>query len=109
MSSILQLNSILTTPKLIDINNYEDIEIMTIKICEYFKNDGIDLSLKLKSSYNNLYNNPWENPVNEIRLIKGKNLFWIENDKNFSEEKTNLILEDGEGNNINMIINLNLN
>ena len=105
LSSILQLNSILTTPKLIDINNYEDIEIMTIKICEYFKNDGIDLSLKLKSSYNNLYNNPWENPVNEIRLIKGKNLFWIENDKNFSEEKTNLILEDGEGNNINMIIN----
>ena len=104
LSSILQLNSIITTPKIVDINSKEDINIMTQKICEYFKHDGLGLCLKLKSQYENLYYNPWEKPVNEIRLIKGKNMFWIENDGKFSEEKGNLEVENMEGSKIDMKI-----
>ena len=104
LSSILQLNSIITTPKIVDINSKEDINIMTQKICEYFKHDGLGLCLKLKSQYENMYYNPWEKPVNEIRLIKGKNMFWIENDGKFSEEKGNLEVENMEGSKIDMKI-----
>ena len=44
-----------------------------------------------------MYNNPWEKPVNEIRLLKGKNVFWIENDDKFSPEKSNLCIENSDG------------
>ena len=97
LSSILQLNTILATPKLEDIKYDEEIDVMTDKICEQFINDGLDVCVKLKSLNNNLYNNPWEKPVNEIRLLKGKNVFWIENDDKFSPEKSNLCIENSDG------------
>ena len=104
LSSILQLNSINTTPKLEDINHDVEVELISDKICEYFIKDGLDLSVKLKSKFLNLYNNPWEKPVNEIRLLKGKNLFWIDNDDNFKPENTNLILESLDGSEIKLTV-----
>ena len=104
LSSILQLNSINATPKLEDINHDVEVELISDKICEYFIKDGLDLCIKLKSKYLNLYNNPWEKPVNEIRLLKGKNLFWIDNDENFKPENTNLILESLDGSEIKLVV-----
>jgi hypothetical protein len=47
--------------------------------------------VKLKSEKLNLHNNPWEKPINEIRLIKGKNVFWIDgSENNFSKDEPNL-------------------
>ena len=109
LSSILQMNSINTTPKLEDISSYNEVTIISDKICEYFINDGLDLCVKLKSKNLNLYNNPWEKPVNEIRLLKGKNLFWIENDENFSPENTNLTLESLDGSKIEIKVKLGEN
>ena len=87
LSSVLQLNSINTTPKLEDIEHNVEVNIISDKICEYFNNDGLDLCVKLKSEKLNLHNNPWEKPINEIRLIRGKNVFWIDgSENNFSKE-----------------------
>ena len=97
LSSVLQLNSINVTPKLEDVNNSVEVDVISDKICEYYINDGLGLNVKLKSKFNNLYNNPWEKPVNEIRLLKGKNAFWIDVDDNFSQENPNLSLEGLEG------------
>ena len=58
----------------------------------------------MKSNYNNLYINPWETPTNEINLLKGKNLFWIDNDNNFSIETPNLFLEGKSDNEIELKI-----
>ena len=109
LSSILQLNTILTTPKLEDIKSDEEIDIMTDKICQHFINDGLDLCVKLKSLNMNLYNNPWEKPINEIRLLKGKNIFWIDNDNNFTPEKTNLYIENYDGTKIEIKVKLGEN
>ena len=98
LSSVLQLNSINTTPKLEDFQNDVEVDIISDKICEYFIKDGLDLCVKLKSEKLNLYNNPWEKPVNELRLLKGKNVFWIDDsDNNFSKDEPNLFLEGVEG------------
>ena len=43
LSSILQLNSINTTPKLEDINYDVEVNLISDKICDYFINDGLDL------------------------------------------------------------------
>ena len=51
-----------------------------------------------------MYINPWENPTNEINLLKGKNLFWIDNDNNFSIETPNLTLEGKQGQEIELKI-----
>ena len=93
LSSVLQLNSINTTPKLEDINHNIELNVIVDIITEYFINDGLDLCVKLKSKFLNLYNNPWEKPINEIRLLKGKNIFWIDNDDNFKLDNSYLILE----------------
>ena len=101
LSSILQLNSVNETPKLEDINYDVEVETISDRICDYFIKDGLDLCVKLKSKlFLNLYNNPWEKPINEIRLIKGKNIFWIDNDENFKPENTNLSLELMDGSDI---------
>ena len=104
LSSILQFNSINETPKLEDINHTVDEDAITNKICNYYINDGLGLNIKLKSNFSNLYINPWENPTNEINLLKGKNLFWIDNDNNFSIETPNLILEGKQGQDIDLKI-----
>ena len=100
LSSILQLNSVNETPKLEDIKCDVEVEAISDRICDYFIKDGLDLCVKLKSKFLNLYNNPWEKPINEIRLIKGKNIFWIDNDENFKPENTNLSLELMDGSDI---------
>ena len=98
LSSVLQLNSINTTPKLEDIEHNVEVNVISDKISEYYINDGLDLCVKLKSEKLNLYNNPWEKPINEIRLIKGKNVFWIDDsENNFSKEEPNLFLEGMDG------------
>ena len=98
LSSVLQLNSINTTPKLEDFQNDVEVDIISDKITEYFIKDGLDLCVKLKSEKINLYNNPWEKPVNELRLLKGKNIFWIDDsDNNFSKDEPKLFLEGVEG------------
>ena len=104
LSSILQLNSINDTPKLDDVNHTLDVNIITSKICNYFLNDGLGLNIKLKSKYCNLYNNPWETPIDEINLIKGKNLFWIENDNNFTPDNPNLYFEGMDKQRLNLKI-----
>ena len=108
LSSILQLNSINETPKLEDINHTIDEDIITNKICAYFTNDGLGLDIKLKSNFFNLYINPWETPTNEITLIKGKNLFWIDNDNKFNinKENGNLFLEGKKEEKIELKIKL---
>ena len=98
LSSILQFNSINVTPKLEDIDQSVDVNVISDKICEYFINDGLDLCVKLKSKNFILLNNPWEKPVNEIRLLKGKNVFWIDDsENNFSKDEPNLFLEGLDG------------
>ena len=106
LGSILQLNSINETPKLEDINCTIEEDVITTKICDYFINDGLGINIKLKSNFFNLYINPWEKPTNEIILLKGKNLFWIDNDNNnnFLLETPNLYLEGKEGQKIELKI-----
>ena len=105
LGSILQLNSINETPKLEDIDCTIENDVIIDKICDYFKNDGLGVNIKLKSNYFNLTINPWEKPTNEILLVKGKNLFWIgDSNNNFSEETPNLFLEGKEGQKIELKI-----
>ena len=104
LGSILQLNSINETPKLEDIICTVENDVILNKICDYFTKDGLGINIKLKSNYNNLSINPWEKPINEIPLLKGKNLFWIDNNNNFSEETPNLFLEANKGQKIELKI-----
>jgi len=49
------------------------------KYQNYFKNDGFDLDLKVKSNKECIKVAPWNDVKNEAELYIGKNIFWIEN------------------------------
>ena len=93
LASILQLNTI-NKATLIDIS-YQDSYIESAeKIFELFKNDGLNLDLKIKSNKECIKKAPWVDAKNEVELYIGKNIFWIEN----FDEKTEFVfrIEDKE-------------
>ena len=78
LASILQLNTI-NEATLIDIN-YKDSYIESAeKIADLFKNDGLNVDLKIKSNKECIKTEPWIDPKNEVELYIGKNFFWIDN------------------------------
>ena len=76
MGSLMQFSNI-TEPKLIDILANKDLFDISDEITNLFKNDGLGCSLYIKNSENIFMENPWSEPSNELRLIKGENIFWL--------------------------------
>ena len=91
LASILQLNTI-NEATLIDIN-YQDSYIESAeKIADLFKNDGLDVDLKIKSNKECIKTEPWIDAKNEVELYIGKNIFWIDN----FDEKIEFTLKVGD-------------
>ena len=91
LASILQINTI-NEATLIDINYIDSYSESAEKIADLFKNDGFDVDLKLKSNEECIKKEPWIDAKNEVDLIFGKNIFWIEN----FGKSTDFILKIGE-------------
>jgi len=88
LASILQLNTI-NEATLIDINYRDSFTESAKKVFELFKNDGLDLDLKIKSNKECIKMAPWNDVKNEVELSIGKNIFWIEN----FDEKTEFVVK----------------
>ena len=76
MSSLMQFSNI-TEPKLIDIQADKDLFNIADEICALFNSDGLGCNLYVKSNENVFMENPWSEPNNELRLIIGENIFWL--------------------------------
>ena len=76
MSSLMQFSNI-TEPKLIDIQADKDLFNIADEICALFNSDGLGCNLYVKSNENVFMENPWSEPNNELRLINGENIFWL--------------------------------
>ena len=76
MSSLMQFSNV-TEPKLIDIQANKDLLNIADEICALFNSDGLGCNLYVKSNENIFMENPWSEPINELRLINGENIFWL--------------------------------
>ena len=76
MGSLMQFSNI-TEPQLIDIQANNDLFDISDEITNLFKNDGLGCSLYIKNNENIFMENPWSEASNELRLIKGENVFWL--------------------------------
>ena len=76
MSSLMQFSNT-TEPKLIDIKADKDLFEIADEIANLFKSDGLGCNLFIKSNENIFMENPWSEPINELRLIQGENVFWL--------------------------------
>ena len=76
MSSLMQFSNV-TEPKLIDIQANKDLLNIADEICALFNSDGLGCNLYVKSNENIFMENPWSEPNNELRLINGENIFWL--------------------------------
>jgi hypothetical protein len=104
LSSMLQFNTI-STPQLIDIDANNSSENITDSIVELFINDGLNFKITLKSSDKIFKENPWNDSYESIDLIKGENVFWmddvpksltIESDDNGEKSTVEVPVEMGE-------------
>jgi len=93
LSSMLQLNTI-ANPQLVDIGATQDVDLIADLISNLFIYDGMNYKINLKSSDMTFRENPWDPKKQSIDLIKGENVFWLD------EIPESLVLENGDGVNV---------
>ena len=76
MSSLMQFSNV-TEPKLIDISGNEDPNEIAEKISSLFNSDGLGWNIFIKSNEKVFLENPWSEANNELKLIIGENIFWL--------------------------------
>ena len=100
LASVIQLNNV-NQATLLDINARDDESLIADKLSQLFINDGLDIKISLLSDKNNLQSAPWENKANEIGLITGRNIFWVDDISQFKikineEEPVKVDIVNGE-------------
>ena len=83
LASVIQFNSV-NQATLLDINARDNESLIADKLSKLFTNDGLDIKISLLSDKNNIQSAPWESKSNEIGLIRGKNIFWLDDISQFS-------------------------
>jgi len=83
LASVIQLNSV-NQATLLDINANDDESLIADQLSKLFINDGLDTKISLLSDKKNIQSAPWEAKLNEIGLIPGRNIFWIDDISQFS-------------------------
>jgi hypothetical protein len=82
LASVIQLNSI-NQATLLDINAKDDEALIADQLSKLFINDGLDTKISLISDKKNMQSSPWEQKVNEIGLIPGRNILWLDDISEF--------------------------
>lgn len=77
LASMLQLNSMIQC-KLLDINANDEISNIVKQLSELFINDGLGKKITMKSDKPNLRGAPWDLKKDEIGLVPGRNIVWID-------------------------------
>ena len=83
LASVIQLNSI-NQATLLDINANDDETLIVDQLSKLFINDGLDTKISLLSDKKNMQSAPWETKSDEIGLMPGRNIFWIDDISQFS-------------------------
>ena len=83
LASVIQLNSV-NQATLLDINSEDDESLIANQLSKLFINDGLDTKISLLSDKKNMQSAPWEAKSDEMGLIPGKNIFWIDDISQFS-------------------------
>ena len=83
LSSVIQLNSVCQAT-LLDINSEDEVSLVSDQLSKLFINDGLDTKISLLSDKKNLQSSPWDSKTNEIGLIPGRNIFWLDDISKFS-------------------------
>ena len=100
LASVIQFNSVCQAT-LLDINYRDDESLIATQLSKLFINDGLDTKISLLSDKKNVQSSPWDTKANEIGLIPGKNIFWLDDISKFSikineEAPVNVNIVDGE-------------
>ena len=83
LASVIQFNSV-NQATLLDINARDDESLIADQLSKLFINDGLDIKISLLSDKSNIQSAPWESKSNEIGLIPGRNIFWLDDISQFS-------------------------
>ena len=83
LASVIQFNNI-NQATLLDINAADDESLIADQLSKLFINDGLDIKISLISDKKNIQSSPWDEKTNEIGLISGKNIFWLDDVSQFS-------------------------
>ena len=104
MSSLMQFSNV-TESKLIDIQASKDLIEIGDEISNLFKSDGLGCNLYIKNNEKIFLENPWSEAVDELKLILGENVFWL----NKIPEKVILSDNNNINNNIEIKIEMSEN
>ena len=77
LASVIQFNTV-KQATLLDINSQDEFEVIADKLSKLFIADGLGNKILLISDKQNIQLAPWENKSNEILLVPGRNVFWLE-------------------------------
>ena len=77
LASVIQFNNV-NQATLLDINARDDESLIADQLSKLFINDGLDTKISLLSDKNNIQSAPWESKTNEIGLIPGRNIFFLD-------------------------------
>ena len=83
LASVIQLNSV-NQATLLDINANDDATLIADQLSKLFINDGLDTKITLMSDKKNIQLAPWEAKSDQVGLIPGRNIFWLDDISQFS-------------------------
>ena len=83
LASVIQLNSV-NQATLLDINANDDATLIADQLSKLFINDGLDTKITLMSDKKNIQLAPWEAKSNQVGLIPGRNIIWLDDISQFS-------------------------
>ena len=88
LASVIQFNNV-NQATLVDINASDDETLIADQLSKLFINDGLDIKISLLSDKENIQSTPWDKKSNEICLIPGRNIFWLDDISQFSVKINN--------------------
>ena len=83
LASVIQLNNV-NQATLLDINASDDESLIAEQLSKLFINDGLDTKITLISDKKNIQLAPWEQKSEQVGLIPGRNIFWLDDISQFS-------------------------
>ena len=83
LASVIQLNSV-NQATLLDINAKDDETLIADQLSKLFINDGLDTKISLMSDKKNIQLSPWEAKSDQVGLVPGRNIFWLDDISQFS-------------------------
>ena len=83
LASVIQLNSV-NQATLLDINAKDDETLIADQLSKLFINDGLDTKISLISDKKNIQLSPWEAKSDQVGLVPGRNIFWLDDISQFS-------------------------